>query len=143
MLSLKKTPKISREAMLNSKPARNDALSWEKNDEGEAAITLTRGDTRKVRFLSKIFWIPEKRTLVLDEIGTQVWEMCDGRTTVSAMINRLSEAHKLNTKEAEISLLAYLKQLGRKRLVGFVVDKQDLPRKKPSRQSRSGKAWGR
>ena len=143
MLSLKKTPKISREAMLNSKPSRNDSLSWEKNDEGETAITLTRGDTKKVRILSKIFWIPEKRTLVLDEIGTQVWEMCDGRTTVSAMIRKLSEAHKLNTKEAEISLLAYLKQLGGKRLVGFVVEKQDLPRRKKPRENSSGKAWGR
>ncbi len=142
MLFKKKQPNIGREAMLNSKPSRNDTLEWEKNEEGEVAVTLKRGDSKKVRVLSKIFWIPEKRTLVLDELGTQVWEMCDGRTTVEAMIRRLSEAHKLNSKEAEISLLAYLKKLGQKRLVGFIVDKQDLPKKK-KKQSPSGKAWGR
>ena len=77
--------------------------------------------------------------MVLDQIGTQVWEMCDGRTTVEAMIRRLSEDHKLNNKEAEISLLAYLKQLGQKNLVGFVVEKKDLGKK---RKNASGKVWG-
>ena len=138
----KKTPKIGREAMLSSKPARNDALEWSRNEQEEVVITLRRSDTTKVKMLSKLFWVPEKRTLVLDEIGSQVWDMCDGRTTVDAMIRRLSEAHKLNLKEAEISLLTYLKNLGKKRLLGFIVEKKDLPRRPKARGS-SGKAWGK
>ena len=141
MLSFRKQPKIGREAMFKSKPVRNDKLTWEENEQGEAVVTLERGDSWKVRALSKIFWIPNQKTLVLDEIGTQVWTMCDGRTTVEAMIRRLSEVHKLNVKEAEISLLAYLKQLGQKGLVGFVVAKDDLPGKR-NRGKGSGKAWG-
>lgn len=139
MLSFKKQPKITREAMFNSKPTRNSALEWEMNDDDEACITLRRADTTRVKIISKIFWVPDKRTMVLDQIGTQVWEMCDGKTTVEAMIKRLSTDHKLNNKEAEISLLAYLKQLGQKNLVGFVVDKKDLGKK---RRKASGKAWG-
>ena len=68
--------------------------------------------------------------------------MCDGKTTVDAMIRKLSKQHKLNLKEAEVSLLTYLQSLGKKRLIGFVVDKQDLPRKKNSKSNASGKAWG-
>ena len=139
---LKRQPKISREAMFESKPTRNDLLEWEKTDDDEVTITMTRGDNWKVRVLSKVFWIPKQKTLVLDQIGTQVWEMCDGRTTVEAMIRRLSESHKLNEKEAEISLLAYLKKLAQKRLVGFLVDKEDLARRKKPRRDPSGKAWG-
>lgn len=144
MLSfLKKQPKIGRDAMFKSKPVRNDQLDWEKTDEEEVSITLTRGDSWKARVLSKIFWIPKNRTLVLDQIGAQVWEMCDGRTNVEAMIKRLSKTHQLNLKEAEISLLAYLKKLGQKRLVGFVVAKQDLPGSQRRRgKNPSGKAWG-
>ncbi len=142
MLSLRKQPKIGREAMFNSKPVRNDRLEWEKTEGDEVAVTLTRADTWKVRLLTKIFWVPKQRTLVLDQIGSEVWDMCDGRTTVEAMIRRLSEAHKLNLKEAETSLLAYLKKLGQKGLVGFVVAKKDLPRKK-NRRNPSGKAWGK
>jgi hypothetical protein len=137
----KKQPKIGREAMFKSKPVRNNQVEWEKNDKGEIHVTLTRGDSWKVRTLSKIFWIPQQKTLVLDEIGAQVWDMCDGRTTVEAIIKRLSKTHQLNVKEAEISLLAYLKKLGQKGLLGFAVAKNDLPGSKRRRHA-SGKAWG-
>ncbi len=139
LFSLKKQPKISREAMFNSKPTRNDRLDWKTNKDDEVAITLKRADTTKVKILSKIFWVPEKRTLVLDEIGSQVWKMCDGRTSVASMIKQLCETHKLNAKEAEISLLTYLRTLGRKNLLGFLVEKGDL---KKRNRSASGKAWG-
>jgi len=141
MLPFKKQPKIGREAMFKSKPVRNDQLTWEENESGEIVVTLERGDSWKVRVLSKLFWIPDQKTLVLDEIGSQVWSMCDGRTNVESMIRKLSDTHKLNVKEAEISLLAYLKKLGQKGLVGFVVAKTDLPGKK-KRGKASGKAWG-
>jgi len=137
----KKQPQIGREAMFKSKPVHNDQLEWEKNDDGEVVVTLTRGDSWKVRTLSKIFWIPEKKSLLLDEIGAEVWDMCDGRTTVEAMIKRLSKSHQLNLKEAEISLLAYLKKLGQKGLLGFAVAKKDLPGSL-RRKKASGKAWG-
>lgn len=139
LFSLKKQPKISREAMFNSKPTRNDRLEWKTNKDDEVTITLKRADTTKVKILSKIFWVPEKRTLVLDEIGSQVWKMCNGRTSVASMIKQLCETHKLNAKEAEISLLTYLRTLGRKNLLGFLVEKSDLKKRK---RSASGKAWG-
>lgn len=139
LFSLKKQPKISREAMFNSKPTRNDRLEWKTNKDDEVTITLKRADTTKVKILSKIFWVPEKRTLVLDEIGSQVWKMCNGRMSVASMIKQLCETHKLNAKEAEISLLTYLRTLGRKNLLGFLVEKSDLKKKK---RSASGKAWG-
>ena len=78
----KKQPKIGREAMFKSKPVRNDQLSWEKNESDEIVVTLQRNDNWKVRVLSKLFWVPQQKTLVLDQIGAQVWDMCDGRTTV-------------------------------------------------------------
>lgn len=137
----RRQPKIGREAMLKSKPARNEALTWEKNDNDEVVITIERREDWKARILSKIFWIPPSRTMMLDQIGTQVWDMCDGKTTVDAMIRKLSKDHKLNLKEAEVSLLTYLKSLGKKHLIGFLVDKTDLPKRKPKR-SASGKAWG-
>ena len=138
---LRKQPKIGREAMLKSKPARNEALTWQKNENDEIVITIERRTDWKARILSKVFWIPENRTLMLDQIGAQVWEMCDGKTSVDAMIRKLSKEHKLNLKEAEVSLLTYLKSLGKKHLIGFLVEKEDLPKRKPKRNA-SGKAWG-
>lgn len=137
---LRKQPKIGREAMLKSKPARNEALTWETNENDEVIIRIERRTDTKAKILSKIFWIPESRTMMLDQIGAQVWEMCDGKTTVETMIRKLSEEHKLNLKEAEVSLLTYLKSLGKKHLIGFLVEKEDLPKRR--KKGTSGKAWG-
>ena len=76
--------------MMDSRPARNDLLEWEKTETGEAQIKVVRQETWKTRLLSKVFYIPETRTITLDEVGTEVWQMCDGHTSVATMIDRLS-----------------------------------------------------
>ena len=112
--------------MLSSRPARNSALDWEKTDDGEVQIKVTRqDDSWKVRLLSKMFYIPRQRKITLDELGTEVWSLCDGKNTVGQMIEALSEKYQLNRKEAEVSLLNYLKTLGQKRFVGFMLDKPE------------------
>lgn len=123
--------------MMNSRPARNDLLEWSRAESGEAQIKVTRQETWKTRLLSKVFYIPETRTITLDEVGTEVWQMCDGHTSVTSMIERLRERYKLDRKEAEVSLLSYLKTLGQKRFVGFLVDGE-----KPGKgRDASGKKW--
>ena len=109
--------------MLASRPVRNEAIQWERDENGEVCITLVRARSWKVNLLSKLFYIPERRKLILDEVGAGVWEMCDGRTSVETMIRRMSAQYKLNPKESEVSLLHYLRQLGQKRLLGFLVEK--------------------
>jgi len=114
--------------MLSSRPTRNEAVRWEKSDAGEVQITVTRQENWRVKLLSRVFYIPRQRRITLDELGTQVWDMCDGQTNVGQMIEALAAAHQLNRKEAEVSLLAYLKTLAQKRFIGFVVDVRDQPR---------------
>lgn len=125
--------------MLSSRPARNEALEWEKTDDDEVQVMVTRQETWRVRLLSKVFYIPKKRKITLDEVGSEVWQMCNGRTTVAQMIEALSDKYQLNRKEAEVSLLAYLKTLAQKRFVGFLIDGE----KKPDRGTASGKKWAK
>jgi hypothetical protein len=124
--------------MLSSRPARNEALAWEKNQAGEVQLTIVRQDTWRVRLLSKVFYIPRERKVTLDEVGTLVWEMCDGRTSVAQMIEALTSRYQLNRREAEVSLLSYLRTLGQKRFVGFLVERTGR-----GRRGGSGKKWGR
>ena len=123
--------------MLSSRPARNEAVEWEKTDRGEVRISVTRQETWKIRLLSKLFYIPRKRNITLDEVGAEVWQMCNGRTNVGQMIQALSEKYKLNRKEAEVSLLEYLKTLAQKRFVGFLIEGQ----RSPDKGTASGKKW--
>ena len=124
--------------MLASRPTRNDSLRWEQSDEGEVRVVVERQETWKVKLLSKVFYIPKERKITLDEVGTEVWQMCNGRNSVGQMIDLLSEKYQLNRKEAEVSLLQYLKTLGQKRFVGFVLEGEERP---PDRGAASGKKW--
>jgi hypothetical protein len=140
IFSQNKGPKLSRVAMLASRPTRNESLRWEQNDEGEVQVVVERQETWKVRLLSKVFYIPKERKITLDEVGTEVWQMCNGRNSVGQMIELLSDKYQLNRKEAEVSLLQYLKMLGQKRFVGFVLEGEEGP---PDRGKASGKKWAK
>ena len=134
IFAIRKSPKLSREAMLNSRPARNEALTWNQTEDGEVVIHVQRQDNLRVRLLSKIFYVPKERNITLDEVGTEVWHLCNGKTSVAQMIERLGTKYQLNRKEAEVSLLSYLKTLGQKRFVGFLIDGE-------KRKRGSGKKW--
>ena len=130
--------KLSREAMLDSRPTRNDLIEWEETDDGEVQVIVTRQDNWKIRLLSKVFYIPKQRKITLDELGSEVWDMCNGSTTVAQMIENLSLKYQLNRKEAEVSLLTYLKSLGEKRFIGFALEPGE---KGSGRGAASGKKW--
>ncbi len=117
---------------------RNESLSWESNDDGEVQISIERQETWKVRLLSKLFYIPKKRNITLDGVGTEVWQMCNGRNSVGDMIEELADKYQLNRKEAEVSLLQYLKTLGEKRFIGFALEGEKAPQD-PGKAS--GKKW--
>ena len=138
IFSTKKQPKLNREAMLNSRPARNEAVGWDKTESGEIQIKIIRQDTWKIRMMSKVFYIPKERKITLDEVGSEVWLMCNGRTSVGQMIESLSAKYQLNRKEAEVSLLSYLKTLGQKRFVGFMLES---PKGLQESANASGKKW--
>jgi len=122
---------ISREDSLNSVPVHNQALSTRLTDAGEVEITVPRQDAWWVRMLSKVLHVPLRRKIVLDEVGSFVWQQCDGSTTVRELVSRFAQRFKLSRREAEVSLTAYLKILSKRRLVGFAFAKA------PGRESAS------
>ncbi len=104
-------PSASWRDMLTARPVRNHA----------ADVTLD-GDTlsvsvplRRPGFLvPPLSWIVRPgaaRRLVLDTLGKQVWEQCDGQRTVEQIVDAMSEAHDLTFHEARVATTNYLKQL--------------------------------
>lgn len=124
--------------MLDSRPTRNDLIDWETTDDGDVQVIIARQDNWKIRMLSKVFYIPKQRKITLDELGSEVWQMCNGSTTVAQMIEGLSSKYQLNRKEAEVSLLTYLKTLGEKRFIGFALEPSE---RGSGRGGASGKKW--
>jgi len=58
----------------------------------------------------------------LDSLGTEVFEACDGKTSVRQIVERFSASHSLNTAEAEMAVTKYMKTLMMKRILGMAAD---------------------
>ena len=68
-----------------------------------------------------MFRAPAYKEIVLDEVGSDIWELCDGENGVEAVVSCMCRKYKLNRRECETSVAAYLKMLGDRRLIGFKV----------------------
>jgi len=132
-------PRITRRQMLDSRPVRNQALSYQNLENGEVAIRVPRRQDVWGKLLGWVLVVPRERQLVLDQVGALVWELCDGEHTVGEMIQALRRAQKLNAKEAEVALTDYLRQLGKRRLVGFAVPRGE---EIPGKEARAGYGQG-
>jgi len=112
----KKQPQISKEVFLKSIPIRNPNLTWKKYPSGEIAVII-KLEEKKRGF--KFIKTPKEKKILLDKVGSFVWELCDGKHTVDDIINELVSKYKLHRREAEASLTLYLRMLSQRLLVGF------------------------
>lgn len=60
-----------------------------------------------------------RKTVELDAIGSFVWRMIDGRTTVGEIGAALAARYNLDADEARLAVAEFLRQLGRRGAVGF------------------------
>lgn len=123
-------PRLTKEDLLASRPVLNQAITWSAADEGDVTVEIPRREIWWVSLLSKIIFVPKKRTIALDEVGSGVWRMIEKHMTVSAMIGNLAKQYKLNRREAEAALVAYLRTLAKKNLIGFEVPRSRLAQRR-------------
>ena len=111
---------VTRTQQLNAMPIRNPAVLWERGEgvnEGLALLKIPRKRGRWADWTAKMMRLPDYRKLELDEIGTDVWTLCDGQQTIEQVIGVVVAKYKLNRRQSEASVLAYLKMLAERRLV--------------------------
>jgi hypothetical protein len=113
---------LSREDSLDSRPVQNTALSQERRPDGTVLLRAPFKPTGWVKLLARLLRMPDaERRLSLDEIGTYVWDQCDGKATVRDLIGRVAEKCRVTRKEAEVSVAHYLRTLAKKGLLGIMV----------------------
>lgn len=139
---LKKRPDVDRSKVLKAFPLRNQLITWEMDDKGEASLVIPQKDKFWVKLTSKLFMLPDKRVVVLDSIGAYVWQMCDGKHTISQIIKALQKKHQLTRKEAETSLFTFVQQLGKRNFIQFAIPTEaksdEAATQKPAQQKRFG-----
>ncbi len=113
---------LPRGEMLALRPQRNREIVWEMKAEDEtpgAKLTVPRRDDRMGQILSRVFHVPATKTIELDEFGAQVWSRCDGAHSVEQLITFTCDTYKLNRRQAEVSVITFMRMLAQRRLIGL------------------------
>jgi hypothetical protein len=125
----RKRQALTRDQSLAAKPVRNKNVVVSRDDDGNVVFTLPRRKVWWADWIAKVLRMPERKKVALDEVGTVVWDLCDGKNTVRTIIDRFVQKYKLNRREAEVSMFAYLKELTRRGFVGLVLNGRPPDRK--------------
>ncbi|NLI01628.1 MAG: PqqD family protein [Chthonomonadales bacterium] len=108
-----------RGALMGLRPVRNDAITWEENESGEAELSIPYRKDRFAKAVAFLVHLPEARRVQLDEVGTFVWKLCDGSNTVEGIVRAMTKHYKMNRAEVEASVGRYLQMLAERRFIGF------------------------
>lgn len=130
-------PLITKEVLLKSKPVRNPELEWQRYPSGEVAIFVKREVKGFTKLVARAAKVEPRKKILLDKVGSFVWDLCDGEHTVEDIIRELMREYKLHRREAEASLLLYLQMLSKRALIGFI-----LPARKGGQPSAPEEAHG-
>ena len=132
-------PTPDKETLVGMHPLRNQLVDWEVDDRGEIVLKIPQTHKKWLRIMAKIFKLPPMRIVVLDEVGSHVWQLCDGYHTIKQIVKSLRDRYKMTRKEAETSLFSYMQTLGKRGIIGFAVPKKKKTVKQPTDQERGGK----
>lgn len=116
----KKGPQYTRGQLLSIRPVRNPLIPYEQNEDGFMILHVPFRKKALFRLLSRIFRLPTEHVVELDAVGSSIWELCDGKHTVSAILERIARHYKLDRREAEVSLFSYLNTLSQRRYIAFL-----------------------
>jgi len=121
----KKAPALSKKEALNTLPIRNPYIEWEKTEEGEIIIKVPRRKDWLGKLLAFIFAPPESRQICLDKIGSLVWDLSDSQHSFEEIVRVVSKNYKLTRREAEIGVAAFLRDLGKRKLIVLAIRKEE------------------
>ncbi len=114
---------LSRAEALRCTPVKSkDAWETSRNSD-QVTLAYPVGMRPLIARLVRQFGGDHNRTrtkkLQLDALGASVWELLDGKRTVKQIIETFADAHQLSFKEAEASVTTFLRELGRRGLIGM------------------------
>jgi hypothetical protein len=118
-----KGPTISRAEALDRIPVKNRQISEKRLETGEVIIHYPVTMRPFFAGLAKRFGGQEAQVqtkkLQLDELGTLVWNLIDGERSVQQVVKMFAATHRLESREAEVSVTQFIRELGRRGLIGM------------------------
>lgn len=113
----------SRSEALSYRPIKNSEVLEEKLESGEVLLSypliLRPGLFKLARRLGLRSGEPFTRRLQLDEMGSLTWKLLDGKRTVQDLVDVVCRRYNLNRREAEIAMTGFIRDLGKRGLIGL------------------------
>lgn len=96
-------------------PKRNNRIHWYKND--DKVVLEIRRQGKLHNLLHKVFKTPLTSTINLEELGSFVWENCDGQNSLYAISQKLEEEFGDRAMPVTARLIQYIRVLTNNNLI--------------------------
>jgi len=114
---------MTRAAALNCRPAKSLHITESRLETGEVfleyPLTVRPWLAAVAKRLGKSRDVVQIKKLQLDAMGTAVWDLVDGHRSVRRIVQIFAETHRLDNKEAEVSVTSFIRELGQRGLLGL------------------------
>lgn len=115
---------MTRGEALACKPVKNLNVEESRSDDGLIILSYPLRLKPLFADVAKRFGMwkdgaPPIKKLQLDEMGTLVWEMIDGRNSVRKIAAEFAERYQVLPREAEVATATFMKDLGKRGLIAF------------------------
>lgn len=120
----RRSRELSRDAAMEGRPVQIPPVKAETRDNGGALITVMLDNPRWVRLIGGKPKV--QHSFGLDRFGLQVYEACDGKTSVRRIVKRFAADNQLAPAEAELAVSRFLKTLIAKGLVAMQLSKDSV-----------------
>ena len=116
-------PHLSRMEALKYTPVKSCQIAELRLESGEVVIEYPLVVRPWIAAVAKRLGGPQNRMqtkkLQLDALGTSVWDLVDGKRSVRMIIQIFAKSHRLENREAEVSVTSFIRQLGQRGLLGL------------------------
>lgn len=75
-------------------------------------------------YIPPLSWVlpwRQRRRIQLDETGTAVLNMCDGKSRIEQLVRRFAAENKMSFREAQVPVVQFLKMLTKRGVIALVV----------------------
>jgi hypothetical protein len=116
--------RMTRSEALAFKPVKSQQVSETRLETGEVVIQYPLAVRPLIAAVARRLGkspqdLVQTKKLQLDALGTSVWDLVDGNHSVRRMIKIFAETHRLENREAEVSVTRFIRELGKRGLLGL------------------------
>jgi hypothetical protein len=116
-------PSLTRTEALGCIPVKSRYVREQRLENGEILVlypvTVRPWMAKLTRWLGAADSPPRTAKLQLDALGSAVWAMLDGQTPLRGIASAFAARHRLERIEAEVAVTQFIRELGRRGLIGL------------------------